>query len=83
MSKVSGTKNFTKTSRYDIFSTLNFLDFIYSCSRSYKINKTNMLATKTKSTGSYTKVKGLKILPEPRNGLNMLQKYYQVLLLPD
>ena len=41
-----------------------------------------MLATKIKSTGSYTKVKGLKILPEPRTGLNMLQKNYQALLLP-
>ena len=80
---VSGAKIFTETSRYDILSIVNFLDFIYSCSRSYKINKTNMLATKIKSTGSYTKVKGLKILPEPLNGLKMLQKNYQALLLPD
>jgi hypothetical protein len=42
-----------------------------------------MVATKIKSTGSYTKVKGLKILPEPLNGLKMLQKNYQALLLPD
>ena len=80
---VSGATNFTATSRDDIHSTVIFPEFIYSWSRSYKINKTNMLATKINSTGSSTKVMDLKILPQPRNGLNMLQKNYQVLLIPD
>ena len=80
---VSGVKMFTETSRYDILSIVNFLDFIYSCNRSYKINKTNMLATRINSSKSYTKVIDLKIPPEPRNVLNMLQKNYQVLLLPE
>ena len=59
------------------------LDFIYSCIRSYEINKTNKLATKINSTESYTKVMDLKILPEPTNSLIMLQKKYQALFLPD
>ena len=58
---ISGATNFTATSRHDILNTVNFPEFIYSYNMSYKINKT-------------TKVMGLKILPELRNGLNMLQK---------
>ena len=58
---ISGATNFTAASRHDILHSVNFPDFIYSCNMSYKINKT-------------TKVMGLKILPELRNGLNMLQK---------
>ena len=80
---VSRATNFTTTSRQDILSTLNFLDFIYSCNRSYKINKTNIIATQINSTGSSTKFMDLKIWPEPRNGLIMLQKKYQALRLPD
>ena len=79
----SGATNFKETSRKDILSTVNFPGFIYSCNRSYKINKTSMLATWINSTGSSTKVMGVKILPEPRTGLNMLKKNYQALLLPD
>ena len=80
---VSGSTNFTVTSKYDILSTINFPDFIYSYNRSYKINKSNMLATRINFTESYTKVMDLKILPWPRNGLRMLHKNYQVLLLPN
>ena len=80
---VSGATKFTAASRYDLLSMVNFLDFIYSCIRSYKFNITNMLAKKINSTDSYTQVVDLKILPEPINGLNMLQKNYQVLFLPD
>ena len=80
---VSRAKMFTEASRKNILSTVNFLDFIYSCNRSYKINKTNMLATRINSSESYTKVIDLKIPPEPRNVLNMLQKNYQALFLPD
>ena len=80
---VSGAKIFTEASRQNILSTVNFLDCIYSCNRSYKINKTNMLATRINSTESYTKVMDLKMLPDTRNGLNMRQKNYQALLLPD
>ena len=80
---VSGAKIFTEASRQNILNTVNFLDFIYSCNRSYKINKTNMLATRINSTESYIKVMDLKILSEPRNGLPMLRKNYQALLLSD
>ena len=79
----SGATNFTETSRQDILSTVKFSDFIYSFNMSYKINKTNMLATKINSTGSFRKVMALQILPETRNGINMLQKNYQTLLIPD
>ena len=80
---VSGVTNFTEASRHDILHSVNFPDFIYSCNRSYKINKTNMLATRINFIGSYTKDMNLNILPEPINGLSMLQKNYQALLLPD
>ena len=78
---ISGATNFTEASRNDILHSINFPDFRYSCNRSYKINKTNMLATNLNPTGSSAKVMGLKILPEPKNGLNMIQKNYQALIL--
>ena len=68
---------------HDLLSTVSFLDFIYSWNMSYKIKKTNMLATNLIYTGSSTRVMDLKIVPEPRNSLNMLQKNYQALFLPD
>ena len=80
---VSGVTNFTAASRHDILHSVNFPDFIYSCNRSYKINKTNMLATRINSTESYTKVMDLKMSPDTRNGLNMHQNNYHALLLPD
>ena len=80
---VSGATKCTEASRYYLIITVIFSDFIYSCIRSYKINKTNKLATNNNSTGSYEKVMDLKILPEPSNGLVMLQTNYQVSFLPD
>ena len=80
---VSGPKIFTEASRHDILSTVKFLYFIYACNRSDKINKTNILATRIISIESSTEDMGLKILPEPKNSLNMLQKNYQALFLPD
>ena len=80
---VSGDTKFTAASRYYLLSTVMFPDFIYSCIRSHEINKTNKLAKNINSTESYTKVMDLKILPEPTNGLIMLQKKYQALFLPD
>ena len=77
----SGATNFTETSRWDILSTVKFPDFIYSSNRSYKIKKSNKLATKINSTESQAKVMDLKILQEPGYGLNMLQKNYQALFL--
>ena len=70
---VSGAKIFTEASRHDILSTVNFPYFNYACNQSYKINKSNMLALRINSTGSSAKVMCLKICPEPKNGLNMLQ----------
>ena len=42
-----------------------------------------MLATRINSSESYTKVMDLKILPEPINGLIILQKNNQELFLQD
>ena len=50
---VSGDTKFTAASRYYLLSTVMFPDFIYSCIRSYEINKTNKLATKINSTELY------------------------------
>ena len=80
---VFGATKFTEATRYQLLNTVMFPDFIYSCIRSYKINKSNKLAIKINSTGSYTKVMDLKILPELRNGLIMLQRNYQALFLSD
>ena len=49
---VSGAKIFTEVSEHGILSTDIFPDFIYSYKRSYKINKSNMLALRINSTGS-------------------------------
>ena len=69
---VSRAKIFTEASRNDILSTVNCPYFIYACNRSYKINKTNMLATRINSSESYTKVMDLKIPPEHSNVLIIL-----------
>ena len=78
---VSGPKIFTEASRHDILSTVKFLYFIYACNRSDKINKTNILATRIISIESSAEDMGFKILPEPKNSLNILQKKYQALFL--
>ena len=76
-------KIFTESYRHDILSTVNFPYFIYACNRSDKINKTNILATRINTIESSTEDMGFKILPEPKNSLNILQKNYQALFLPD
>ena len=78
---VSRATKITATFMHDILSTVSFPDFIYSKNRSYKINKTNMLATKLIYTGSFTRVMDFKFLLVPRNILNMIQKNYHELLL--
>jgi len=80
---VSSATKFTEVTRHQLLITVIFLDFIYSCIRSYKINKSNKLATKINSTGRYAKVMDVKSLPELRNGLIMLQRNYQALFLSD
>ena len=70
---VSGAKIFTEAFGHGILSTDIFTDFIYSYKRSYNINKSNMLALRINSTESSAHVMCLKIWPEPKNGLNMLQ----------
>ena len=64
---VSGAKIFTEASGDGILSTDIFPDFIYSYKWSYKINKSNMLALRINSTGSFAQVMCLKILPEPKH----------------
>ena len=80
---VSGATKFTEAFRHHLLSTINFPDFIYSYIRSSKINKIIKLSSKINSTESYTRILDLKILAEPRYGLNMFQKNYQALILPD
>ena len=80
---VSGAKLFTEASKHGILSIVNFPAFIYSFNMSYKINKTIMLSKRINSIESSAEDMGLKILPEPKNSLNMLQKNYQALFLPD
>ena len=48
-----------------------------------KLRKTNILATRINTIESSAEDMGFKILPEPKNSLNMLQKNYQALFLPD
>ena len=83
MGMVSGATKFTGASRYHRLSTTNISDFIYLCIRSSKINKIIKLSSKINSTESFTRIMDLKILPEPRYVLDMLQKNYQALSLPD
>ena len=58
---VSGAKIFTEASGHGILSADIFLDFIYSYKRSYKINKSNMLALRINPTGSSAQVMCIKI----------------------
>jgi len=70
---VFGANIFTEASGHGIISTDIFSDFIYSYKWSYKINNSNMLALRINSTGSYAQVMSLKILPESKHGLNIIQ----------
>ena len=47
------------------------------------MNKISQLLTKINFTKSYNKDMVLKILPEPKYNLNMLQKNYQAVYLPE
>ena len=80
---VSGATKFKGASSYHLLSTVNFPDFISLGIRGYKINKIIKLLNEIISTESYTRNMDLKILPEPRYNLNMFQKNYQALFLPD
>ena len=64
---------FTETSTKYLLSTEFFPDFIHLYSRGDKMNKFSKPLTKINSTVSYTRDMVLKFLPEPKNGLNMLQ----------
>ena len=60
-----------------------FLYFIYLYIRGDKKNKFSKLLNKINSIESYTRDMVLKLLPEPRNELNILQKNYQASYPPD
>ena len=68
-----GATNFTGASTKDLLSTEIFPDFIHLYSRGDKKNKISKLLTKINSTESYTRDMVLKILPEPKDVINMLQ----------
>ena len=69
----SGATNFMGASTKHILSTEIFPDFIHLYSRGDKMNKFSKPLTKINSTESHTRNMVLKFLPEPKNGLNMLQ----------
>ena len=69
----SGGTNFMGASTKYLLSTEIFPDFIHLYSRGDKKNKDSKPLAKIKSTESYTRDMVLKLLPEPRHGLNMLQ----------
>ena len=56
-----------------LLSTEIFPDFIHLYSRGDKMNKISKPLTKINSTESYTRDMVLKIWPEPKYVLNMLQ----------
>ena len=69
----SGATNFTVESTNHLLSTVIFPDFIYLYIRGDKMNKFSKPLTKINSTESHTRNMVLKCLPEPKNGLSMLQ----------
>ena len=69
----SGATNFTGASTKHLLSTVIFPDFIHLYSRGEKMNKFSKPLTKINSTESYTRDMVLKIWPDPKHGLNMLQ----------
>ena len=77
----SGATKFTEASTKHLISTVIFPDFIYLYIRGDKMNKFGKPLTKINSKESYSRDIGLEILPEPKHGLNMLQKNFQVLFL--
>ena len=79
----SDSTKFTGASRYYLISTVIFSCFISLAIRGYKINKFTKLLNMIISIESYTMNMDVKILPDPRYDLNMLQKNYQALSLQD
>ena len=79
----SGATKFTGASSYHLLGTVNFSSFIYLYIWGYKINKIIKLLNKIISTESYTRNMDLKILPEARYVLKIIQKHYQALTLPN
>ena len=69
----SGATNFMGASTKHLLSTEIFPDFIPLYSRGEKMNKFSNPLTKINSTESHTRNMVLKFLPEPKNGLSMLQ----------
>ena len=68
-----GATNFMGASTKHPLSTENFPDFIHLYSRGDKKNKNSKPLTRINSTESFTRDMVLKFLPEPKNGLSMLQ----------
>ena len=69
----SGATNFTGASTKHLLSTEKFPDFIHLYSRGDKMNKFSKPLTKINSTESYARDIVLKIWPDPKHGLIMLQ----------
>ena len=70
---VSYATNFMGAYTNHLLSTENFPDFIHLYSGGDKMNKFSKPLTKINSTESHTRNMVLKCLPEPKNGLSMLQ----------
>ena len=69
----SGATNFMGASTKHLLSTVIFPDFIHLYSWGNKKNKNNKPLTKINSPKSCARDMILKFLPEPKNGLSMLQ----------
>ena len=69
----SDATNFMGASTKHILSTVIFPDFTHLYSRGDKKNKFSKPLTKINSTESNTMNMVLKFLPDPKNGLSMLQ----------
>ena len=79
----SGAIKFTGVSKCRLLSTVKFEYFISLSIRGYKMDKYSKLLTKINFTESYTNDMVLKFLREPTYDLNMFQKNYQALFLPE
>ena len=74
---------FTEASKYHVPSTVQFAGFISLSIRGYKMNKNSKLLNKINSTESYVRDMVLKFLPELIFVIDMCQKNYQALALPE
>ena len=79
----SGSIQFTGASKCHLISTKKFAGFISLSIRGYKMNNNSKLLNNINSTESYVRDMVLKFLPELIFVIDMCQKNYQALALPE